>query len=49
MRVLCVVTIVVFLFLSISSCNTAQDQSEITAVKKVGTKLTKPLEKNKHR
>ena len=46
MRVLCIATIVVFLLLGVSSCNsTGQDQSKTKAVEEGGEKADKTVEK----
>lgn len=45
MRVLSLVAIVVFLFFGISSCGTAQDQSETKTIEKSEKKVDKPARK----
>jgi len=45
MRVLCLLTIVVFLFLGVSSCNTVDNQSKTKTVEKSEKKPDKPVRK----
>ena len=49
MRVLCVATIVLLLFLGISSCNQAQDQTETKPVEAPKEKVKKAVEKKQIR
>ena len=49
MRVLCLTTIVLFLFLAISSCKPAQDQPETKPVEAPKEKVEKAVEKKQIR